>query len=421
MKIETIGGARLIMAPDKKFKNFKMTVSFQTPQGKYNATMNSLLMKVLVSGSARYKTKREISRKLKMMYGTAMYAATLKKASCLSPSITFDAVSDEYTQEGLIEEVFAFANEIIRNPLLQDNTAFLQDITELEKNNLIHDIESMINDKRRYALLRCLEITCGDDPYGCSSLGDIDICRQITAGELYEYYRKMLASSPASIILIGNFDPETARRCAAELLEGTAAGVPAEAKLLPYNNAVEIVSEQADIAQGKLIMAFKTGVGDGPDYYAETLLNGIFGGTVASKLFNVVREQMSLCYYASSVYDKNKGLILAQAGIDFDNYDKTVEAIKQQLSDIQEGKFTPEEMSNTVAALTSSARMSEDNLDELLRFYDSQSDRETILTPGETAEKYSHVTARQIQDLARLAKLETVYFLSGKGQSLEDK
>ncbi len=124
---------------------------------------------------------------------------------------------------------------------------------------------------------------------------------------------------------------------------------------------------------------------------------------------------MSLYGYPSSLYNKSKGLILAQAGIDFENYEKTSSAILAQLSDIQNGNFTDEEFENVKTGLINSALSLSDDIDMLLSYYcKTVFDRE-ILSPKELAERYKSVEREQIISLSRLIKSETTYFLCGGG------
>lgn len=59
-----------------------------------------------------------------------------------------------------------------------------------------------------------------------------------------------------------------------------------------------------DVTQGKLAMGFRCATDDIP---AMILANLLFGGTSNSKLFMNVREKLSLCYYASSLYARSEG------------------------------------------------------------------------------------------------------------------
>ena len=413
MEIKKIGNIRLLSVHDDKFKNFKLAVSFATPLGKEYATKNSLLLKVLLSGCEKYPTKKDINLALKKLYGSSMTAECLKVKYNLCPTIEIDALSDRYCGEELLSKVFEFISEIILKPLRSGN-AFDERIVERERGVLASDIAGIINDKRRYALLKCLEITCGDDPYGAPATGDLKVLDGITPQSLYKHYEYILKNTAVTITAVGSFNESSLRKETEKLEKSFGIGEIPDGALLK-GGAPKEVKEKSDITQGKLVMSFTTDVGESGDFIGETVLNGLFGGGVSSKLFNVVREKMSLCYYASSLYNKNKGFILAQAGIDFENYEKTAKAIKAQLLDIQNGNFTDEEFENVKKGLVNGTLLLADDIDLLLSFYCKAVFDNEILSPVELAEKYFSVKREQIVNLSRLIKLETTYFLCGGG------
>ena len=84
-----------------------------------------------------------------------------------------------------------------------------------------------------------------------------------------------------------------------------------------------------DVTQGKLGMGFACG---SDDYAAALMGNTLFGGSSNSKLFLNVREKLSLCYYASSAYHRQKRLITVSSGIEFQNYQKAYDEIMAQLA-----------------------------------------------------------------------------------------
>ena len=81
-----------------------------------------------------------------------------------------------------------------------------------------------------------------------------------------------------------------------------------------------------------------------PNGAALRVFNAVYGGTAASKLFRSLREERSLCYYASSGLDAVKGLLYVQSGIDPANYDEAVSAICGELGAIARGEISPEEL-----------------------------------------------------------------------------
>ncbi|MBO4897742.1 MAG: insulinase family protein [Clostridia bacterium] len=419
MKIKKIGNIGLLSVPDSKFKNFKVALSFATLRGKEYATKNSLLLKVLLSGCEKYPTKKDINIALKKLYGSSISAANVKVRFNLCPKIEIDALCDKYCGENLLTKVFELISEIIFKPLVKNN-AFDSEIFERERGVLASDIAGVINDKRQYALLKCLEITCGDDPYGATGVGDLEVLKTVSPESLYEHYKYIIKNTAVTVTAVGSFDEEALIREVQNIQNKFGSGKISDGDILKASAVAEEVKEKSDITQGKLVMAFTTDVGVSGDDTGESVLNGLFGGGVSSKLFNIVREKMSLCYYASSSYDKNKGIILAQAGIDFENYEKTTKAILDQLTDIQNGNFTDEEFENVKKGLINNAVSAADDIDLVAGYYNGVALDDEITTLPELAEKYGKVKREQIIKLSRLIKLKTTYFLCGGGAGIDE-
>ena len=79
-------------------------------------------------------------------------------------------------------------------------------------------------------------------------------------------------------------------------------------------NAVEekprYFTEEDEISQGVLAVGFRLGeCMDDPDPAKLAVFNAVYGAGVTSKLFQNVREKLSLCYYAFSSIDTLKGIM----------------------------------------------------------------------------------------------------------------
>ena len=70
------------------------------------------------------------------------------------------------------------------------------------------------------------------------------------------------------------------------------------------------------------------------------VLNTVFGGGITSKLFTKVREELSLCYYAMSSIEKNKGVMIVSSGVEFDKLETAEKEILRQLEDCRNGEIS---------------------------------------------------------------------------------
>ena len=95
----------------------------------------------------------------------------------------------------------------------------------------------------------------------------------------------------------------------------------------------------------------------------------MFGAGAHSKLFNNVREKLSLAYYASSQLEKFKGMIIVNAGIEFENFKKAYDEILAQLKEIQEGHITEHEFVSSVSAILNLCNSYYDDQRALVTYY----------------------------------------------------
>ena len=182
------------------------------------------------------------------------------------------------------------------------------------------------------------------------------------------------------------------------------------------------VTEPMDVSQGKLVIGFRLGeCMDDPDPAALTVFNGVFGSGSTSKLFANVREKLQLCYYAGSMLEMHKGLLLVASGIDFDKKELVQEEIFRQLDAVRRGEISDEELQAARAGAASELRMSEDSQGELEGFWLSQIISGLDYGPAELAELCEEVTKEDVMAVAQSVDCDLIYFLTGNGEDEEDE
>ena len=291
---------------------------------------------------------------------------------------------------------------------------FLPEYVESEKTNLIDSIRSIRNDKRDWADRRLLEEMCAAEPYGVSRWGDEQSAAKINNQKLYQYSQRLLAESRLELFYCGSAER---RRVEDALLEAFAAlprGVPAELSA-PERPAApsepRFVTETMDVTQGKLAMGFRCATDDVP---AMILANLLFGGTSNSKLFMNVREKLSLCYYASSLYARSKGILTVSSGIETKDYDRALAEILHQLEAVQRGEWEDWELAAARSAMRASLQSLGDSQGAMENYYLGQAATGQDESPEELLVLLSEVTPERIRAAAQSVKLDTVYFLKGR-------
>ncbi len=413
-------GVELAVNQTEKFKTGLLTVTLTVPLREETASAFALVPEVLSRGSARYPDMEKLSAAADSLYGASLAPAVRQRGESQCVSFLCSAIDDRFALDGsaVLEPAAGLMGEILLNPCLEDGV-FRRDYVEMEGANLADRIRGRMNDKRGWAMFRLLQEMCAGEAYAVDKLGSADRALAMTPEALWTAYRSLLSQARVTFIYGGGADPErvedAVRRSFAPLLSGRSAPVDCLVKAEP-DGPVRRVSDAMDVTQGKLALGFRTGgiTMGSEDYPALLVCNALYGGSANSKLFVNVREKMSLCYYASSVLDKVKGLMAVSSGVEFSQFDRAQEAILDQLEAVKRGDFTRQELtaagrnvSNSLRGRLDSQSQMEDNRLTFLLFHAAQG-REELIRAVEA------VTADQVVEAARRLKLDTVYRLTGK-------
>ena len=149
------------------------------------------------------------------------------------------------------------------------------------------------------------------------------------------------------------------------------------------------------------------------------MYNSILGCGIFSKLFNNVREKLSLCYYASSSIDHLKGIMTINSGIEVANFQKAYDEIFVQMDDIKNGNISDMEMSAAVLGTVNSINSISDNPFALDDYYLGKIIAGNLMGLDELADKIKGVTKEQIMNVAKKIELDTVFFLKGSTEGSE--
>lgn len=404
----------LALIKNKKFKSILISVYFIKNLEREDVTQISLLSNIMSAGCMKYKSMKEISKKLDELYGMSMTSGVYKIGEKSLSYFKFLTISDRYIEKSILENVVEFVDDIVFNPLVIDNK-INPDMLEIEKINLEDEIKSKINDKKTYAVIKCIENMCKNEPYSIERSGYIEDIDKITAEELYDIYKNLISKSKILITVEGDIDTENTKKIIDKKFTFVRDDIQhiKREKFDIEPKEVKYIIEDLGTNQGKLVMGYRTRVdyNDFETYYNLMVGNSIFGGGPHSKLFNNVREKESICYYASSSLEKTKGLMIVNSGIDADNYEKALELIKKELHDVLNGNFTDLELENAKKSIINSLKASYDSVSGESEFYCNQFISKTNLSIEEVISYIENTTKEKIIDSMKKIKLDTVYFL----------
>ena len=411
---EIARGVTLYHIPADRFKTVGITVNLYRPLSSAEATKNALLPRVLKCGCEGYDAPHKLNRALENLYGATLSAGVNKKGEATALTFRMEYVAGRYLDEpGIDEKALTLLCDVIQRPALE-NGMFMQEYLSLEKENLKNIIEGRINDKREYAQWRCYEEMCRKEAYGVSEYGDVTHLESISNASLYAHYQDIL-SSRIDVFVCGEADMEMVSRVLGQRFAGAGMDKYPSTQIVSEVGEVRHVTDELDVEQGKLSLGFRTGIAPTDDrYYSLALYNSILGSGAHSKLFNNVREKLSLAYYVFSRLERFKGTMMISSGIEIPSYQAAYDEIMAQLAAVQAGRLEDWELEGARSTLLNAYASMGDSQGKLENFYLGQAATGQEDTPELLAEQVRHVTAERIFDAMQTVSLDTVYFLKGK-------
>jgi len=398
----------------KKFKTTTLSFYFHRPLNKREVTINALLANLLKRGCPSYPDTAALNRRLDELYGARLECGVRKKGDSQIIYINFEFVNERYIEKSkpVIKSIFELAKEIVAG-----QTAFTSNYVNQEKENLRRLILALINDKRSYANMRCIEIMCEGEPYGIRELGFEEEIDKINEEQLYNHYKNVILASPVDVFLSGEADINWAQKQLEENFSQLNCDKSAYPCFTIFKSSGKIkrIDETQELAQGKLSLGFVTGINAMDEKFPALLIfNSLFGGGPYSKLFNNVREKLSLAYHVLSRTDLFKGIMIVNSGIEMENFQKAFDEIMLQLEEIKNKNITRDELSAAILTTVNAIRSIADNAVATEDYWLGRLITGKMDGFEELADRLGEVTIDNVVDIAGNVMLDTVYFLTGK-------
>ncbi|MGR6543288.1 EF-P 5-aminopentanol modification-associated protein YfmF [Paenibacillus tundrae] len=406
---------RIHVLPTKRFKTFAISLYAGVSLQEDTVTKVALTPFVLRRGTESYPETTQFREQLEHLYGAGFGFDVYKRGDYQIVQFRMDTINDSFVggDEQLLDRSFAFLGEVLTRPA-QENGHFRSSYVQAERETVRKKLESIVNDKMRYAAERSIEEMCKHEPYRLHPLGERKDLSTIEPQGLTNSYQSWLQDASMDLYVVGDTTLEEVENMVERhfnVERVTSADYHAQEASVG-DNEVNTVVERMSVSQGKLNMGLRTSITyRDPEYASALLYNGILGGYPHSKLFVNVREKESLAYYASSRYDGHKGIATIQSGIEIPNYEKAVTIIKQQLEEMKSGAITDLEMSQTKAMIRNLLKEMQDSAYEMIAYDFNRQLSGKDRTVEELLNQVESLSKVDVQQAAEKFRLDTIYFL----------
>lgn len=415
-RTEVATGVNIFTRKSEQFKTVNFSIKLKRPLNTKEAAHRTVLTNVLQHSNAKFQSAAAMRMKLDDLYGTVLYLDTAKQGNEQIVLLNVETVNDHYLKTGnVLNEVLALMHTVLFEPNLDAQGLFQQTIVDREKDMVIERIQSVFDDKSRYAQKRLQEILRPNHPVSTSVNGTVEAVQEITSVSLKKAYETMLKEDEIDIFVIGDIDER-------QMVEALKKAFPFEGRtpivvpeISESHATTTYTKETFDTRQGKLHIGYSTPVQfTSPDFPKMQIFNGIFGGYPHAKLFMNVREKESLAYYCSSSYSAQYGLMYVMSGIEQENEEKARRLIDEQLEAIRQGDISDLEIMQTKAMLKNQLKEALDSARGQIELYNQYRELPEEFTVENMSAKWDAVSKEDVVAMATQLTKETVYFLSGE-------
>ncbi len=398
-----------------KFKTTNIEVIFEQKIKKEDITITNFLSSILTFTTKKYNTRLKLAKKMESLYAARIFTNSYRLGSNLNVDFNMQILNDKYAENGLLDECLEVLKEILFNPNVTDGK-FDDVCFNIIKNDEQSQIERFKEDTRRYATLRCCELTDDKAPFSYNVKGYLEDLKKITSENLYSFYKKFMENSSVDIFIIGDIEIEEVENLVREKFKFTNKNKMSRYPVLPplnHRKQRKEIIENDNTNQSKLAITCRAeGMTDKERNYVLNLYNSILGGSTDSKFFKNIREKYSLCYYATTGANKLDNILLISSGITKDNYNKMLILIDKEMDDMKKGNITEEEIINAKKYYLSGLEEIEDSPNQIIASYYAI-DKLKADTIEQRKEKIKEVTKQEIVTLANKIYIDTVYLLGG--------
>jgi len=306
-----------------------------------------------------------------------------------------------------------FPFELLYNPNIVNGK-----FEEKAYNNAINYFKTLLEEEKEYAagysMKRSLECMDSNSPTSYYSMGYLEDLEWITPKTLVNSYKKLFTDFNVDIYVVGNIDMSLISSYIKKYVK-LDNNVKQVDNLYITNkirkNHQEII-EYGEYEQASLVMLYNMSSLTKRDRdIVLPIFNTILGGNnLTSKLYMNVREKNSLCYNIGSYFIKFSSILIIRAGINSDNKDKVVKLVNKCIKEMVNGDFSEEEVLSAKKTKINQVRMQEDSTWSIIGIQVAH-DIDNVLTGNKMINEIRTVSKKEIVELAKKIKLNTIYML----------
>ncbi|MCX6755075.1 MAG: pitrilysin family protein [Candidatus Nomurabacteria bacterium] len=384
-------GLRVITIPMKESPTVTALVLVGTGSKYETKEINGLshfLEHMCFKGTLKRPTARDISTELDTMgaqynaFTGQEYTGYYAKSDAKHFKKIFDVVSDVYL-----------------------NSTFPEAEMEKEKGVIIEEINMYEDLPMRHVQDMIMELLYGDQPAGWNIAGPIENIKKMKRDDFVKYKKEQYVPKATTVVIAGGVSEKDmmieVKKTFAHLKNDKKSG---KLKTIEKQNKPVAKIKHKATDQTHFVLAFRAlNVFDKKSAIA-SVMSGVLGAGMSSRLFHKLREEMGVCYYVRANTDPytDHGVFQISSGVDNKRVKEVISAILVECEKLKNELVPEKELAKVKEMFTAGMKMGLEATDDVANFYGGQEIMvKKIESPEDKAKKIKAVTSKQIQAMAK--------------------
>ena len=366
---------------------------------------------VLVEAGSKYETKKVngISHFLEHM----CFKGTTKRPKAVDISKELDSLGSQYNAFTAQEYTGYYAKSDVRHfkkifDIVSDiylNSTFPDTEMQKEKGVIIEEINMYEDMPQRQVQDLMMKLLYGDQPAGWNVAGEKKNILNMKRADFVSYHQKHYLPEATVLVVAGQITEKQVLSEANRIFEKIPRGKKdSKLKVQEKQTKPEVLVNFKKTDQTHFVLSVRT-----YDLFSRknailSVLSGVLGGGMSSRLFVKLREEMGVGYYVRAYNDSftDHGFFQISAGVDNKRIEEVLRAVLLECKKLKNYKVSEEELNKVKECLIGNMKLSLESTDDIANFYGGQELlKRKIRGAEEKAKEIRKVTASQIQTLAQ--------------------
>jgi predicted Zn-dependent peptidase len=365
---------------------------------------------VLVEAGSKYETKKVngISHFLEHM----CFKGTNKRPKAIDISKELDALGSQYNAFTAQEYTGYYAKSDAKHfskifDIVSDiylNSTFPEIEMQKEKGVIIEEINMYEDMPNRHVQDLMMELLYGDTPAGWNVAGEKKNILNMKRDDFVKYKTQHYLPEATTIIVAGSVTERQVMDEVHKVFDIVKRGKKmGKVKVKERQTKPNAMISFKKTDQTHFVLSVRTYDLFNKKNPVLSVLGGVLGGGMSSRLFQKLREEMGVGYYVRAYNDAytDHGFFQISAGVDNKRIDEVLFAVLDECKKLKNIIVDEDELNKVKECLIGNMKLSLESSDDIANFHGGQELlKREIRTAEEKANEIRKVTAKQIKSLA---------------------